>query len=29
MKRKQLPGFDYDPKRKRAVLDGFVPRNQV
>jgi hypothetical protein len=25
MKRKQLPGFDYDPKRKRAVLDGFVP----
>lgn len=25
MKRKQLPGFDYDPKRKRVVLDGFVP----
>jgi integrase len=25
MKRKQLPGFDYDPKRKRAVFDGFVP----
>ncbi|MGZ5440359.1 MAG: tyrosine-type recombinase/integrase [Thermoanaerobaculia bacterium] len=25
MKRKQLPGFTYDPKRKRAVLDGFVP----
>lgn len=25
MKRKQLPGFTYDAKRKRAVLDGFVP----
>jgi integrase len=25
MKRQQLPGFNYDPKRKRAVLDGFVP----
>jgi integrase len=22
---KQLPGFTYDSKRKRAVLDGFVP----
>lgn len=22
MKRKQLPGFTYDPKRKRAILDG-------
>lgn len=28
MKRKQLPGFDYDPKRKRVVLDGFVPGTQ-
>ena len=25
MKRKQLPGFAYDSKRKRVVLDGFVP----
>lgn len=28
MKRTQLPGFDYDPKRKRVVLDGFVPGTQ-
>lgn len=25
---KQLPGFDYDPRRKRAVFDGYVPGTQ-
>jgi len=28
MKRKELPGFHYDAKRKRVVLDGFVPGTQ-
>lgn len=28
MKRRQLPGFDYNGKTKRLVLDGFVPGTQ-
>ncbi|HEX8153324.1 MAG TPA: tyrosine-type recombinase/integrase [Thermoanaerobaculia bacterium] len=28
MKRNQLPGFSYDPKTRRAVLDGYVPGTQ-
>jgi integrase len=28
MKRNQLPGFDYNAKTKRLVLDGFVPGTQ-